>query len=109
MLWRRSSLGLSVAEEGVELVERVARVCDALEIVVEGRADARQHRANPGSLGARELAVGDVELVNDFADRGEAGIGRERGMQNDGFETAAVGLMGELGIRHVEAELAWRR
>src|SRR3546814_1925119 len=102
---RRSSWRLSVAEIGVERVERVAAARDPFEIVLARRADAIEHCAQSGCLGPVELAVGNVELVDQLADRGQCRI-IEAGAQHQRLEAAAILLMGELGIGHVEPELA---
>src|SRR3546814_5825784 len=89
----------------VEMVEGGGGARDPVEIVNARRADAIEDGAQAGGLGPVELAVGNVELVDQLADRGQCRI-IEAGAQHQRLEAAAILLMGELGIGHVEPELA---
>src|SRR3546814_2842406 len=85
----------------VEMVEGGGGARDPFEIVLARRADAIEHCAQSGCLGPVELAVGNVELVDQLADRGQCRI-IEAGAQHQRLEAAAILLMGELGIGHVD-------
>jgi hypothetical protein len=55
-----------------------------------------------------ELAILQVYVVDDFGDRLERWVG-QAGMAEQHLEAAAVALMGEFGLEHVEAQLAEAR
>ena len=63
-------------EVAVEIVENGAAARQALLVVVVGRGDARDHVADAGGFLAAVLAVLQVDVMDDLADRGERRIGR---------------------------------
>ena len=60
---------------------------------------------NPCRVWPAELAVLEIEIVNDFRQRPERGI-LEREPQAHGLERAAVAFVREVGANHVERSLA---
>jgi hypothetical protein len=104
----RSSFALSTAEKGVELIERAARRGDPFQIILGGGAHARKHRRDTRGFGARELAVGDVERVNDLGERAQARIAGQARAEQQRLEAAPISLMGEFRIGHVEAQFPRR-
>ena len=54
---------------------------------------------------AAEFFVFEVNVVNDLTDGVERRIGKT-GSRQENFESAAVALMSEFGLEHIEAQLA---
>ena len=57
---------------------------------------------------ACELAILQVDVVHDLADRNQRGVLETRATQQH-FVSAAIAFMGELRFEHVEAEFPWLR
>ena len=62
----------------------------------------------PGDLGAAELVVLQVDVVDDFRDGAKRGIFQCAALEQH-FERALVALVRELGLEHVEAQFARMR
>ena len=64
--------------------------------------------ATPAASGSAELVVLAIHIVDDLTERLEGGVGKaEAGHQ--GLEAAAVALVGEFALVHVEPELTRQR
>ena len=59
----------------------------------------------PGGLVAAELAVAQIEVVDDLADGGERRVVESHPL-DEHLERAAVADVRELGLEHVEPQLA---
>src|ERR1700680_3735746 len=70
-------------------------------------ANPVDQRPHARSLFTRELVVLEVDVVNNLSDHAERGIIEPRAGQED-FKAAAIALMGELGVEHVEAQFPRR-
>ena len=89
----------------VEIVENGAAALQALVVVGAGRGDAGDQAADAGRFLAAVLAVLQVDVVDDLADRGQRRI-VETGLGQQHLEGAAVAVVRELALEHVEAQLA---
>ena len=94
-----------IAEQRIEIVEQAAALLDTRHIRQIGARQAVDHRRNATRLGACELAVLEVDVVHDLADRRQRGIVAAALLQQH-LEGAAIALVGELGLEHVEPKLA---
>src|SRR5215211_7995152 len=92
------------AERLVKVVEHGATPREPLRVVAIGRADPGDQAANAGRLLASELFVFEINVVHDLADGGQRGIVQSCTTQQN-LEGAAVALVGELSLEHVEAQL----
>src|SRR5262249_40546463 len=102
LFWRRRPLA---AEIFVEIVEDLAAARDPLRVILGGDADALDQRPDARDFGAAELAVLQVDVVNDLADGAQRRV-LELAALEEHLERALVALMGELGLEHVEAQFA---
>src|SRR4029453_5024657 len=74
--------------------------------VVLGReADAFQQRPNARDFGAAELAVLEIDVMDDLGDGAQRRVLQRAALQQH-LERAFVALVSELGLEHVEAQLA---
>ena len=81
-------------------------------VVVAGSAERGDHGADPVGLRMAELAVLEIDVVDDLGDPLERRVRPIQSTQRfaqQHLEGAAVALMGELGLEHVEAQLARQR
>src|SRR5207253_10087033 len=98
-----ASRSLGFFEIGIEIVEYAFAALDPLLIVARARANAGDQ--GPDSLGFRapELAILEVDVVDDFGDRGSSGvIGPKAACQH--LHGAGVADVRELRFEHVEAD-----
>src|SRR6516225_9798167 len=95
-------------EKLVEVIEHFGAALDPPRIPARGGADAVDERPDAGDLGATELVVLEVDVVDDLADRAQRGV-LEAGALNQHLESALVTFMSELRLEHVEAQLAFLR
>src|SRR3546814_3735046 len=77
---------------------------DPLLVVVGAGTDAGDKRAHSRSFRALEPSIGNIKVVNNFAERPQRGVGLETGEEHQGLEGAAVAFVGELSVRHVEPQ-----
>src|SRR5262245_65221235 len=96
------------AEVLVEAIENRAAVCQPFFIVPVGHREARDQRLDARDLRPAELTVLQVDVVNDLRDGTERRIVEPEACQED-LEGALVPIVRELGLEHVEAELAGSR
>src|SRR5262249_46369934 len=77
-LWLRQTaqpwLASLLSEEFVEVVEDLCAARNPGGVVLGGCANAFDERPDAGDLGAAELVVLEIDIVNDFGDRAESGI-----------------------------------
>ena len=69
------------------------------------RHDALDELADARRFGPRELAVLEVDVVDDLRDRRESGVLRRDAVEQD-LERAPVALVREVAARHVETQLS---
>src|SRR5260370_6290969 len=101
-----SSLSSASPGKGFDqVVEDRGPSLQALVVVLVARADPGDQRVDARCFGALEFAVLQIDVVNDFRDRPQpTGVGRQASDKN--LECAAIALVRELGIEHVESDLA---
>src|SRR5258707_15677015 len=87
----------------VQIVEDGAAALEPLVVVVVRRGDAADQGADAGRLLAAVLAVLEVDVVDDLADRRQCRVGQP-GVADQYLEGAAVALVRELALEHVEAQ-----
>src|SRR5215467_642953 len=90
----------------VEVVEDLGAARNALRIVLGRDADAFDQRPDAGDFGAAELAVLEIDVMDDFRDGAQRRV-LQRGALHQHLERAFVALVRELGLEHVEAQLAF--
>src|SRR6516164_3172166 len=105
---RRPALAALLSEEFVEVIEYLGAALDSPRIVARGSANTVEQRPDAGDLGAPELLVLEVDVVDDLRDRAQRGV-LERGALQEHFESALVAFVGELRLEHVEAQFAFLR
>src|ERR1700730_12560400 len=103
---RRSAALL--AEVFVEIVEDRSAASEPFLVAPVRHRDASDQSLDAGGFVPSELAVLQVYVVDDFGDRLERWLG-QAGVAEQHLEAAAVALMGEFGLEHVEAQLAEAR
>src|SRR4030088_1020379 len=94
-----------LAEVFVEIVEDRAAASEPLLVSPMRHRDAGDQSLDAAGFVSSELAVLQVYVVDDFGDRLERWVG-QAGVAEQHLEAAAVALMGEFGLEHVEAQLA---
>src|SRR5215813_5325554 len=90
----------------VEVVENFGAARDPLRVVLGRDADAFDQRSDAGDFGAAELAVLEIDVVDDLRDGAQRRVLQGAALQQH-LERAFVALVGELGLEHVEAQLAF--
>src|SRR5689334_7257004 len=68
-------------------------------------AESRDRAANARRFVAPEFVVAQIDVVNDFADRAESGVLDTHSLEQN-LERAAVAVIREFGVVHVEAKLS---
>src|SRR3546814_15751394 len=86
--YRRSSdlVLFSPGEVSIESVERGRSARDPLLVVVGAGTDAGDKRAHSRSFRALEPSIGNIKVVNNFAERPQRGLGLETGEEHQGLE-----------------------
>src|SRR4029077_4293049 len=97
-----------LAEVFVEVVEDRAATSEPFLVSPVRHRDAGYQSLDAIGLVPSELAVLQIDVVDDFGDRLERWVG-QAGVAKQYLEAAAVTLMGEFGLEHVEAQLARAR
>src|SRR5215472_18532700 len=90
----------------VQVVEDLGATRNALRIVLGRNADAFDQRPDAGDFSAAELAVLEIDVMDDFRDGAQRRI-LQRAPLHQHLECAFVALVRELGLEHVEAQLAF--
>src|SRR6516225_12020953 len=90
----------------VDVIEDLAAARNALRIVLGRDTDAFDQRPDAGDFGAAELAVFEIDVMDDFRDGAQRRVLQRAPLQQH-FERAFVTLVRELGLEHVEAQLAF--
>src|SRR5262245_21733228 len=72
-----------------------------------GHRDARDHPVDPGGFLPAETRVLQIDVMHDLGDRPKCGVLQREPVQ-EVIERATMSLMRELGLEHVEPNLAWR-
>src|SRR4051794_33145944 len=81
---------------------------DPLLVAARDGADPIDRASHTRRLIASELAVAEIEIVEDLSDRGECGIVEAHALEQH-FKAAAISNVGELGVEHVEPQLTVAR
>src|ERR1700751_1631478 len=102
----RSPLPALFLEIFVEVVEDLGAARNALRIVLARDTDAFDQRSDAGDFGAAELAVLEIDVMDDLGDGAQRRVLQRAPLQQH-FERAFVALVRELGLEHVEAQLAF--
>src|SRR5215472_1219266 len=97
--------GPLAAEDREQIVEQPGASRQALLLLRRIGADPRDQHLQARRLLAGELAVLEIDVVDDLGDLAETRL-LEPAPRQQHLEAAAVALMGELGGEHVEAQLA---
>src|SRR5207247_331753 len=93
------------AEVLVEVVEHGGPTLEPGLVIPVAHGDARDQPVDAGRLGATELPVFQIDVVDDLGDGTHCRIVyREPGEQD--LEGAGIALVRDLGVAHAEAELA---
>src|SRR5262249_4045125 len=90
----------------VQVIEDLGAARNALRIVLGRDADAFDQRPDAGDFGAAELAVLEIDVMDDFRDGAQRRV-LQRAPLHQHFERAFVAVVGDLGLEHVEAQLAF--
>src|SRR5262245_35505206 len=90
----------------VEVIEDLGAARNPFRVVLGRDADAFQQRPDAGDFGATELAVLEIDVMDDLRDGAQRRVLQRAPLQQH-FERAFVALVGELGLEHVEAQLAF--
>src|SRR6185312_8866852 len=93
-----------LAEALIQTVEHRARLFYARVVVALPGANAGDDMRNADRLLAHELAILEIDVVNDLCDGRERGVVQPRAFQEH-FEGALVAFMRDLALEHVEADL----
>src|SRR6266508_3307186 len=105
MMLRSSLLSLEVR---IEIVERGGGAIDALGIVRMGERNAFDQSSDAVCFRPAETLFLQIDVVHDLGDRAQRAIA-PADMIEKHLERAAVPLVRELGLEHVEADLIARR
>src|SRR6185437_1844181 len=92
------------AKDLVEVVEDRGAALDALPIVAVRRGDPLDESRDPARFVPAVLAVLEVDVMNDLPDGGQRRV-VQFGARQQHFERAAIALVRELAVEHVEAQL----
>src|ERR1700686_2794515 len=99
-IWLRSAA--TFASEGlIQIVEHRNAAFEPLPVVLAEHRDTLDQPSDPAGLIPPKLAVFQVDIVDDLTDRRERRVGQAQPGQQH-LERAAVALVGELGLEHVE-------
>src|SRR5436190_1290052 len=93
------------AEVLVEVVEHGGPTLEPGLVIPVAHGDARDQPVDAGRLGATELPVFQIDVVDDLGDGTHRRIVYPEPGEQD-LEGAEIALVRELGLEHVEAELA---
>src|SRR5216117_2354855 len=98
---KRSSRLLAVfSEKFIEAVEHLGASCDPLRVIRCRQSDAVDQRPNADTFGATELAIPEVDVVNDLRDSAKSRIAWPDTIEQH-FERAFVALMRKLALKHI--------
>src|SRR5262249_8368892 len=102
----RRFLSAFLPEVLVKVVEDLRAPRNPFRVVLCRDADAFDQRPDAGDLGAAELAVFEIDVMDDLRDGAQRRVLQRAALQQH-FERAFVALVGELGFEHVEAQFAF--
>src|SRR5688572_28398013 len=88
----------------VELIEQFEPAGQASVIVGGSLEDSLQETLDAGCLRPSVLPVFEVDVVNDLRHLFQRGVAGAN-FAKKGLERAAISIVGEIGLRHVEADL----
>ena len=92
----------------IELIKHGSGSLNPLRIIVQGCANAREHRAESGCFGPFEFSVCDIKLVNHLRNGDQCRIILRPDTEKQRLETAAVLLVREFGVGHIETQFSRR-
>src|SRR5262249_31066806 len=102
----RGFLSAFLPEVLVEVVEDLRAPRNPFRVVLGRDADAFDQSPYAGDFGAAELAVLEIDVMDDFRDGAQRRV-LQRAPLHQHLERAFVALVRELGLEHVEAQLAF--
>src|SRR6476659_2784282 len=92
----------------VEVVEHFGTACKALRVIAGRGANAFHQRSDTRDFGPPELAILEVDVVNDLGNGAKRGILEAASIEQH-LERAFVTLVGEFRLEHVETQFAFLR
>src|SRR3954469_18947694 len=102
---RQSLLPPLLLEIFVKVVEHLGATRDAIRVILGRYADPFDQCPDASDLRPAEFVILQVDVVDDFRDGAQRGVFWRAALQQH-FECAFVALVGELGLEHVETQLA---
>src|SRR5215813_821686 len=106
--FERAGSSAFLAEILVEVVEHFGPARDPLRVILGRRADTLHKRSDACDFGSPELAVLEIDIVDDLADSAKRCILEAASLEQD-LERALVALVREFRLEHVESQLAFLR
>src|SRR5260221_8537512 len=100
----RLPLSPSLPEVLVEVVEHFGSPRNPLRVIAGRGADTLDQRSNPCDFGPPELAVLEVDVVDDLGNRAQRCILEAASIEQH-LEGAFIAFVGEFRLEHVEAQL----
>src|SRR5437870_6816471 len=93
----------------IQILQNCCSSPDATLIVAMSHSDAGHHHRDSRGFRPIELRLFQIDVMDNFSDRAKCGIVQAHAIDQD-FERAAIALMCELGVEHIEAHLTvlWR-
>src|ERR1700745_3162587 len=104
----RRVLSAFLSEVLIKVIEHFGRACKALRVIARRGADALHQRSDTCDFGSTELAVLEVDVVDDLGDGAKRGILEAASMEQH-LEGAFVALVREFSFEHVETQFALLR
>src|SRR5436305_3033088 len=92
----------------IEVVEQSEAAVEAVQVLGVGERQAIDELQDAGRIGAAELRIFQIDVVDDLGDLGDPWIAQFE-TRDQGLERAAIPLVGELAPDGVEPHLARRR
>src|SRR5262245_45762083 len=105
---RRSSARDVLSEVLVEVVEHFRPACKALRVIAARGANAFHQRSDTCDFAPPELAILEVDVVDDLGDGAKRGVLEPASIEQH-LECAFVAFVGEFRLEHVEAQFAFLR
>src|SRR5262249_21410554 len=106
--YERACLSAPLPEVLVEVIEDFGTARDPLRIILGRCADTLHKGSDTCDFGSAELAVLEIDIVDDLADGAKRRVLEAAAIEQD-LERALVALMREFRLEHVETQLAFFR
>src|SRR5262249_7093789 len=101
--YERACLSAPLPEVLVEFIEDFGTARDPLRIILGRCADTLYKGSDTCNFGSAELAVLEIDIVDDLADGAKRRVLYAASLEQD-LERALVALVGEFRLEHVEAQ-----